>query len=69
MYQLLENRVTNNTARIIDIEIGKVLTDCNEVKDLKAILNEGFIQKCILKREEGLQQKSCNIHISASSKF
>ncbi|MGR9635439.1 hypothetical protein ACU82A_31215 [Bacillus cereus] len=57
MYQLLENRVTNNTARIIDIEIGKVLTDCNEVKDLKAILNEGFYPKVYIEKGRGFTTK------------
>ncbi|MBG9753058.1 MerR family transcriptional regulator [Bacillus thuringiensis] len=57
LYQLLENRVTNNTARIIDIEIGKVLTDCNEVKDLEAILNEGFYPKVYIEKGRGFTTK------------
>ncbi|MGU3443501.1 helix-turn-helix domain-containing protein [Bacillus cereus] len=57
LYQLLENRVTNNTARIIDIEIGKVLTDCNEVKDLEAILNEGYYPKVYIEKGRGFTTK------------
>lgn len=57
LYQLLENRVTNNTARVIDIEIGKVLTDCNEVKDLEAILNEGFYPKVYIEKGRGFTTK------------
>ncbi|WP_144529578.1 helix-turn-helix domain-containing protein [Bacillus mobilis] len=57
LYQLLENRVTNNSARIIDIEIGKVLTDCNEVKDLEAILNEGFYPKVYIEKGRGFTTK------------
>ncbi|MFR9694840.1 helix-turn-helix domain-containing protein [Bacillus mobilis] len=57
LYQLLVNRVTNNTARIIDIEIGKVLTDCNEVKELEAILNEDYYPKIYIEKGRGFTTK------------
>ncbi|PFT46230.1 helix-turn-helix domain-containing protein [Bacillus cereus] len=57
LYQLLVNRVTNNTARIIDIEIGKVLTDCNEVKELETILNEGYYPKVYIEKGRGFTTK------------
>ncbi|WP_410976709.1 helix-turn-helix domain-containing protein [Bacillus cereus] len=57
LYQLLENSVTNKTARIIDIEIGKVLTDCNEVKELASSLNEGYSPNLYIEKGRGFTTK------------